>query len=596
MSGHSANPVVEVKGLSVAFGKHRVVHDVDLAIAAGETLALVGESGSGKTVTSMAIMGLHPASTRVTGSIVLDGQQIVGAPTKVLRRVRGGVASVIFQEPMMSLNPVLQVGTQVKEMLRQHRPLTDAKAREEGIRLFDRVRIPDARRRFNDYPHMFSGGMRQRIMIAIALACSPKLLIADEPTTALDVTIQAQILDLLNEVQRDTGTAILFITHDMGVVANIADRVMVMRDGRAVETGTVREVFKQPREDYTRMLIDAVPRLGQGSCRSCHGWTGETAPKPVLSIRDLITRFDVRGGPFRRKVGRVHAVEGLSFDIMPGETLSLVGESGCGKSTTGRSILFLNPPDSGEVILEGRAVRPDSSADLSNLRRNVQMIFQDPFSSLDPRQNVGAILAEPLLCHGLATRAKALEKARYLLDRVGLEPSMVARLPHEFSGGQRQRICIARALMLDPKVIIADEAVSALDVSVKAQVIDLLLGLQDELKLSYLFISHDMAIVERVSHRVAVMYLGEIVEIGPSGEVLGNPRHAYTQKLMSAVPDPEPAADRHRLIGEPTIELPSPMRPLGFIPPRRALRSVGPDHFVVERADPNTTALPENAH
>ncbi len=582
MTEHSTNPAVEVKGLNIAFGKHQVVHDVDLAIAAGETLALVGESGSGKSVTAMAIMGLLSANTRVAGSIVLDGKQIVGASTQVLRRVRGGIASMIFQEPMMSLNPVLQVGTQIKEMLRQHRPLNDAEAREEGIRLFDRVRIPDARRRFNDYPHMFSGGMRQRIMIAIALACSPKLLIADEPTTALDVTIQAQILDLLNEVQRDTGTAILFITHDMGVVANIADRVMVMRDGRAVETGTVKEVFKQPREDYTRMLIDAVPRLGQGSGRASLSPAGEATPTPVLSVRDMVTRFDVRGGVLRRKVGRVHAVEGLSFDIMPGETLSLVGESGCGKSTTGRSILFLNPPDSGEVIFAGRKVQPDSGADLSNLRRNVQMIFQDPFSSLDPKQNVGSILAEPLLCHGLATKAQALEKAKHLLNRVGLQPSMIARLPHEFSGGQRQRICIARALMLDPKVIIADEAVSALDVSVKAQVIELLLGLQEELKLSYLFISHDMAIVERVSHRVAVMYLGEIVEVGPSNEVLGKPKHPYTQKLVSAVPNPEPAEDRHRLIGGPTIELPSPLRPLDFIPPTRVLRPVGPDHFVME--------------
>jgi peptide/nickel transport system ATP-binding protein len=582
MSERNTSPVVEVKGLDIAFGKHQVVHEVDLAINAGETLALVGESGSGKSVTAMAIMGLLPANTRVTGSIVVDGQQVVGASTAVLRRVRGGIASMIFQEPMMSLNPVLQVGTQIKEMLRQHRPLSDAEAKEEGIRLFDRVRIPDARRRFNDYPHMFSGGMRQRIMIAIALACSPKLLIADEPTTALDVTIQAQILDLLNEVQRDTGTAILFITHDMGVVANIADRVMVMRDGRAVETGTVKDVFRRPREDYTRMLIDAVPRLGQGAGRAGLASAEATAPKPVLSVRNMVTRFDVRGGALRRKVGRVHAVEGLSFDIMPGETLSLVGESGCGKSTTGRSILFLNPPGSGEVILEGRAVQAGNGADLSNLRRNVQIIFQDPFSSLDPRQNVEAVLAEPLLCHGLATRTQALEKAKHLLDRVGLEPSMISRLPHEFSGGQRQRICIARALMLDPKVIIADEAVSALDVSVKAQVIELLLSLQEELKLSYLFISHDMAIVERVSHRVAVMYLGEIVEVGPGSEVMGNPKHPYTQRLMSAVPDPEPVADRHRLIGEATIELPSPLRPLDFIPPTRALRSVGPDHFVME--------------
>ncbi|APH71661.1 ABC transporter ATP-binding protein [Aquibium oceanicum] len=582
MNQDESAPILEVSNLSVAFGDHEVVHDVDFRIGPSETLAVVGESGSGKSVTSMAVMGLLPANaTRIRGSIRLEGREVVGAPPQALRRMRGKVASMIFQEPMMSLNPVLRVSTQIKEMLRQHRDLSDREATEEGIRLFDRVRIPDARRRFEDYPHMFSGGMRQRIMIAIALSCSPRLLIADEPTTALDVTIQAQILDLLNEVQRETGTSILFITHDMGVVANMADRVMVMRQGRTVETGSVHDVFKNPREDYTRMLIDSVPRLGEGAMRPRPA-TDVDLPRPVLSVRNLVTRFDVRGGALRRKVGRVHAVEGLSFDLQSAETLALVGESGCGKSTTGRSILHLNPADSGEVILEGKTIEPGNRKDLSDLRRNVQMIFQDPFSSLDPRQDIGSALAEPLLCHGLASAAQARDKARYLLDRVGLQASMISRLPHEFSGGQRQRICIARALMLDPKVIIADEAVSSLDVSVKSQVVDLLLDLQDELKLSYLFISHDIAIVERVSHRVAVMYLGEIVEVGPTKDVLARPKHPYTQKLMSAVPDPEPAADRHRRIGGPTIDLPSPLRPLDYVPPARTMREVGVDHFVSE--------------
>lgn len=582
MSQDLAPPVIEVRNLNIAFGTHEVVKNVDFQIRPSETLAVVGESGSGKSVTSMAVMGLLPSTSSIRGSIKLDGREIIGASQQTMRQMRGKVASMIFQEPMMSLNPVLRVGTQIEEMLRQHKQIGSREATEEGIRLFDRVRIPDARRRFNDYPHMFSGGMRQRIMIAIALSCSPKLLIADEPTTALDVTIQAQILDLLNEVQRESGTSILFITHDMGVVANMADRVMVMRQGRTVETGTVHEIFKHPREDYTRMLIDAVPRLGHGTMLTRPETKAADTPPPILSVRNLVTRFDVHGGAFRRKVGRVHAVEGLSFDLQPGETLALVGESGCGKSTTGRSILYLNPPQSGEIVFAGRTVEPASRKDLSNLRRNVQMIFQDPFSSLDPRQDIGSALAEPLLCHGLATKAQAREKAEYLLGRVGLQASMIARLPHEFSGGQRQRICIARALMLDPKVIVADEAVSSLDVSVKAQVVDLLLDLQEELKLSYLFISHDMAIVERVSHRVAVMYLGEIVELGPTKQVLSQPQHSYTKKLMAAVPDPEPVADRHRRIGGPTAELPSPLRPLAYVPPARVSRTVGPDHVVME--------------
>ncbi|WP_397543230.1 dipeptide ABC transporter ATP-binding protein [Roseovarius salis] len=579
MNDTSKDPVIEVDRLTIAFGKQQAVHDIGFKIHAGETLAVVGESGSGKSVTAMAAMGLLPAETHIGGSIKLDSQEIVGASENRLRRMRGQTVSMIFQEPMMSLNPVLRVGTQIKEMLRQHLPLSDAEARKEGIRLFERVRIPDAARRFDDYPHMFSGGMRQRIMIAIALACSPKLLIADEPTTALDVTIQAQILDLLNDVQRETGTAILFITHDMGVVANMADRVMVMREGETVETGSVHDIFHKPSHPYTRMLIDAVPRLGQGTGPDTDASYDR---KPILEVRNLTTRFDVKGGYFNRKVGRVHAVEGLDFEIYPGETLSFVGESGCGKSTTGRSLLYLNPPDSGEVTFDGKLINHENTADLSYLRRNVQMVFQDPFGSLDPKQRIGATLAEPLLCHGLASKVEAKEKAEHLLERVGLEAGMITRLPHEFSGGQRQRICIARALMLDPKVLIADEAVSALDVSVKRQVIDLLLGLQEEMGLSYLFISHDMAIVESVSHRVAVMYLGAIVEIGPRAEVIGNPRHSYTQRLMQAVPAAEPVENRHRVIGAPVTELPSPIRPLEYVPPQRRYRSVGPDHLVVE--------------
>lgn len=582
MMSDASELVLDVRNLNVAFGHHSVVHDVNFRIHAGETLAVVGESGSGKSVTSMAIMGLLPRGSSVNGSINLDGQEVVGAAERRMRTLRGKSASMIFQEPMMSLNPVLTVGAQIKEMLRQHRPMSDAEATREGIRLFDRVRIPDAARRFRDYPHMFSGGMRQRIMIAIALACSPKLLIADEPTTALDVTIQAQVLDLLNEVQRDHGTAILFVTHDMGVVANIADRVMVMRNGRTLETGAVMDIFKSPNHEYTQMLINAVPRLGEYRHGMPQPIAIDPTSVPILRVRNLVTRFPIRGGSFNRTVGNVHAVEGLSFDVSPGETLSLVGESGCGKSTTGRSLLFLNPPNSGEIILEGRKVDPRRQADTSYLRRKVQMIFQDPFSSLDPCHKIGEILSEPLLCHKLVSKAEAKEKAEHLLERVGLKAEMISRLPHEFSGGQRQRICIARALMLDPKMVIADEAVSALDVSVKSQIIDLLIDLQEELGLAYLFISHDMAIVERVSHRVAVMYMGEIVEIGPRDAVIGDPQHPYTKRLMAAVPNPEPIADRFRPIGAPATDLPSPIRGLNYRPPERRYRTVGLEHLVAE--------------
>jgi peptide/nickel transport system ATP-binding protein len=586
MNVSSSPPLLDVRNLNVSFGPMQIIHDVSFQISPGETLAVVGESGSGKSMTSMAIMGLLPRGlARIGGSIKLDGTEIVGASERTMRKIRGQIASMIFQEPMMSLNPVLSAGFQIKEMLRQHKPLTDAEATEEGIRLFERVRIPDARRRFYNYPHMFSGGMRQRIMIAIALACSPKLLIADEPTTALDVTIQAQILDLLNELQSETGTAILFVTHDMGVVANMADRVMVMRGGNTIETGPVREIFERPQADYSKMLIEAVPRLGQTS--------GAPAPRidasqqnPVLSVRNLVTRFPVRGGAFRKLVGRVHAVEDISFDIAAGETLSFVGESGCGKSTTGRSILYLNPPEKGDVIFQGKRVRPDDKSDIRNLRRNVQIVFQDPFSSLDPQQKIGDALAEPLLCQGLASRKEAREKAEHLLERVGLQASMINRRPQEFSGGQRQRVCIARALMLNPKLVIADEAVSALDVSVKGQVVELLMSLQQEFGLSYLFISHDMAVVDRISHRVAVMYLGEIVEIGPRKDVIGSPRHPYTQSLLGAVPHPVVAAEsRRRAMSLPAKDLPSPIRPLDYVPAHRSYHEVGPGHFVLEAAD-----------
>jgi peptide/nickel transport system ATP-binding protein len=424
------------------------------------------------------------------------------------------------------------------------------------------------------YPHELSGGMRQRVMIAMAMSCDPKILIADEPTTALDCTIQAQILELMSDLQKQTGTAIILITHDMGVVAEMADRVVIMRYGRMVEHGSVKSVFAAPQADYTKALLAAVPKFANGRNAPGNG----AKPEPVLSVRDLIVRFDVKGGFFHRTRQRVHAVEKISFDLAPGETLALVGESGCGKSTTARAIMHLSP-FAGSVKVAGKETAGLTGDAQRAVRRDVQMIFQDPHASLDPRMNVGDLVGEPLVIHGLAKGSELKDRVADLFQRVGLTPEQITRYPHEFSGGQRQRICIARALSLNPKIIIADECVSALDVSIQAQILELLKKLRAELGLSYLFISHDMAVVEQISHRVAVMYLGQIVETGPTRDVLGNPQHPYTKKLLAAVPIPDPARRglaRRRLEGE----VPSPFRPVDYVPTFVDYRDVGGGHLV----------------
>ncbi len=596
-------PVLSVRGLTTSFlvdGAWKpVVDDVSFDVHPGETVAIVGESGSGKSVTSLSIMRLLQKDTsRIEGSISLASRELLTLSENEMRRIRGNEIAMIFQEPMTSLNPLFTIGDQISEAVLCHSQMSKADARAETVRLLEKVRIPSAASRFDEYPHRFSGGMRQRVMIAMALASRPKLLIADEPTTALDVTIQGQILDLIKTLQEEEGTSVLFITHDMGVVAEISDRTVVMFRGKQVETGQTADIFRQSKRPYTRALLSAVPVLGsmQGYQRPLRfpivddatglaekpvevADTVDNIDVPVLEVKGLTKRFEIYSGFMSRLSGRVHAVENVSFTLRKGETLSLVGESGCGKSTTGRAIMRLTEPDSGEVLVEGRNILSLGRQSMREMRRTVQMIFQDPYASLNPRMTVGAAIAEPYIEHRLGSARDAKNVVADMLEKVGLTPDMAKRYPHEFSGGQRQRICIARALALKPKLIVADESVSALDVSIKAQVINLMLDLQESLDLAFLFISHDMAVVERVSHRVAVMYLGEIVEIGPRSSVFENPQHDYTRKLMAAVPVPDPDRRKTRLSSEGG-ELKSPIRPADFVVPLREYREVSPDHFV----------------
>jgi peptide/nickel transport system ATP-binding protein len=595
--------VLSVRDLKTSFkikdGWTEVVKGVSFDLKAGETLAIVGESGSGKSVTAMSIMRLlSKEKSRSEGSVKLLGRELMSLDDNEMRAVRGNAMSMIFQEAMTSLNPVFTIGDQITEAILLHKDVSKAEAEAEAIRLLEKVRIPAAKARFNDYPHSFSGGMRQRAMIAMALACRPRILIADEPTTALDVTIQSQILEIIKQLQDEEGMAVMFITHDMGVVAEIAERTVVMLKGEAVETDTTEHIFRNGSHPYTRMLLNAVPRLGSMSGQSqprkfaaVDTATGEplaeverqdtvkAAATPVLQVKGLTTRFDIKSGLFGKVSGRVHAVENVSFDLMAGETLAIVGESGCGKSTTGRSLMQLIKPKAGEVLIGGKDIGKQHGEDLRAARRDIQMIFQDPFASLSPRRSVGQAIAEPFLTHKLGNTADAQRKVAKLLDQVGLSSSMANRLPHQFSGGQRQRICIARALALSPKVIVADESVSALDVSVKAQVINLMLDLQEEYGLSYIFISHDMAVVERISHRVAVMYLGEIVEIGPRDAIFSNPQHPYTKRLLSAVPVPDPSRrGLRRDISNDEIK--NPLRKADYVPPIRDYVDIGPGHRV----------------
>lgn len=600
---------MEVEHLRVQFtsdsGTTTAVVDESFSIRPGETLALVGESGSGKSVTSLSVMRLveHGGGKIVNGSIKLrcrDGRvvDLRHANKSELQHLRGSEVAMIFQEPMTSLNPVFTVGAQIAESLILHRGMDEKEALKEAVHLLELVRIPDAERISLRFPHQLSGGMRQRVMIAMALACKPQLLIADEPTTALDVTVQAQILALISELQKEIGMAVLFITHDMGVVAQIADRVAVMRYGEIVESGTAQAIFAHPQHPYTQALLSAVPRLGalkdiEHPCffRLIDPDNGKVIEPPsdklpppgekILEVKNLVKTFPVRTDFWGRPTYVVRACDHVSFDLRAGETLSIVGESGCGKSTTGRAVLRLLDVDSGEVLHRGKSLLRMTRHELQEERRNLQMIFQDPYASLDPRQTVGYSIAEPMMIHNYCSKKEMYDRVALLLKRVGLSPDMANRYPHEFSGGQRQRICIARALSLKPQIIVADECVAALDVSIRAQVVNLMMELQEEMGLSYIFISHDMGVVERISHRVAVMYLGQIVEMGSRRAVLGNPLHPYTQKLLSAVPIADPQ-ERNLLKLLNLSDLPSPVRKVGDDPVIEPLVEVEPGHFVAK--------------
>ncbi|MFG6658110.1 dipeptide ABC transporter ATP-binding protein [Sulfitobacter sp. 915] len=596
-------PIAQIQGLRVEFqtkdGPVVGVEDVSFDINPGETVCVVGESGSGKSVSSLSLMRLvEYGGGEIAGGRLLfergeEGQvDLAASGGNLMRKIRGNEIGMIFQEPMTALNPVFTIGKQMTEGLRLHLNMTRKQAEARALELMKQVRIPEPERRLKQYPHELSGGMRQRVVIAMALACEPRLLIADEPTTALDVTIQAEILALMDRLKRETGTAVMFITHDMAVVAQMADRVVVMFRGKKVEEGTVEEIFENPQHPYTKALLAAVPKLGE--------MTGKPYPEPMkllgtpdkeivpikgreetlLSVKNLTTRFPVQGGFLRRTVANVHAVEDLTFSLNKGQTLSLVGESGCGKSTAGRSILRLVEPMSGEVKLDGVDIMSLDQSALRTARLDMQMIFQDPFASLNPQMQLADQVAEPIHNFGTLKGGEINKRIEMLFDRVELPRSFMRRFPHELSGGQRQRVAIARALALNPKLIIADEAVSALDVSVQAQVLNLMMELQAEMELSFLFISHDMAVVERVSHYVGVMYLGRIVEMGSRQRIFENPQHPYTQALMKAVP----IADPRRRKSEKDLNfkpIPSPIHPVSYRPEPSVYREVEPGHHVL---------------
>ncbi len=600
-----SGPILDVDGLHVRFetpdGDVHAVRGISLAVQPGEVVGIVGESGSGKSQTFLAAMGLLASNGQTEGAVRYRGQDLLTMSSRDLNTVRGKRMTMIFQDPLTSLTPHMKIGDQLTEVLRRHMNMSHQDAHKRAVSMLDLVRIPEAARRMGQYPHELSGGMRQRVMIAMSTLCEPDLLIADEPTTALDVTVQAQILDLMKDLRRELDTAICLITHDMGVVAGMCDRIQVMRYGSFVEEGTADEIFYSPREDYTRALLDAMPRLDkpdQGLGVGLRALSEEQEARTILDVRDLKVHFPVRiGKGLFPKTKPLRAVDGISFDLRAGETLGIVGESGCGKSTLARGVLRLVQAQGGEAVWFGRDLLDLSDEAMRGVRADFQIVFQDPLASLDPRMTIGESIAEPLRTHRRdLSRDEVKAEVKAMMERVGLDPAWINRYPHEFSGGQNQRAGLARAMIIRPKLIVCDEATSALDVSIQAQIIDLILELQREFGMAMLFISHDLSVVRQVCHRIMVLYLGRVVELADRNAIYEDPRHPYTRALISAVPVPDPKVERSKKVEKLTGDLPSPLdtrASLSFLKSRviddpdaeqyvpRYIQ-VAPGHFVAE--------------